>query len=54
MTQVERGAGRRETATAEMLCHGIDRPMLVAAWSVDPGLEAKGDYLAGRRERQRM
>jgi hypothetical protein len=47
-------AGRRETAVAEMLCHGVDGPMLVAAGAIDLRLEPEGGYLAERRERQRV
>jgi hypothetical protein len=45
---------RRETAAAEMLCHGVDGPMLVAAWTEDPGLESERQHLSECREGQRM
>src|SRR5882757_4552655 len=45
---------RRETAAAKMLCHGVDGPMLVAAWTEDHGLESERQYLSECREGQRM
>ena len=44
-------SGRRETAVAEMFGSRINGTMLIAARTVDRRFEAKGSYLAERRER---
>jgi hypothetical protein len=46
-------SSRRETAVAEMVGSGINGAMVIAARAVDTRPEAKGGYLAERRERQR-
>jgi DNA-binding response OmpR family regulator len=47
-------SGRREAAVAEMFGRRVDGSRLVAAGAVDGGLEPEADYLAERREGQRV